>query len=54
MFGDALDPGDLATLMSVWIREDKSQVQLDLGVQPSIAMRRIFLMIHLKQRNIPD
>ena len=45
VFGLALDSGDPAALVGVWVGKDKAGVKADLGIQPSVAMRGEFQMI---------
>ncbi len=48
----ALDSGKLAAFVRIGIGEDKSRVQAEFGVEPSVAMGRIFLMVLLEQENV--
>lgn len=50
----ALDPGHPAAFMRIRIRKGKPCVQAQLCIEPPIAMRRIFVMVFLEQKNITD
>ena len=52
MFCFALDPGNLAAFVRVRIGEDKSRVQAEFGVEPSVAVGRIFLMVLPEQEDV--
>lgn len=45
MLGFALDSGCFAAFMSIGIRENKSGVQADLGVQPAVSVGRILKVV---------
>ena len=47
-----LDSGNLATFMRIGIGEDKSRVQAEFGVEPTVAVGRIFLMVRTEQEDV--
>ena len=49
MLGNALDSSNLAAFMCLGIGKDDSLVQPDLGIQPTIPVRRKAAMVLLKQ-----
>ena len=49
MLGNALDSSNLAAFMCIGIGKDDSLVQPDLGIQPTIPVRRKAAMVLLKQ-----
>ena len=52
MLGLAFDPGYFAALVGVRIGKDNSRIHADFGVEPTVAVRRKFLVIFQKQVNI--
>ena len=54
VLGFALDSGNLAAFVCVWIRHVPPCIKSDLGIQPSVSMGRIFQMILLEQDDRTD
>ena len=52
MFTKTLDPRNLAAFMGIGIGKDDSLVQPDLGIQPTIPVRRKAAMVLLKQLDV--
>lgn len=52
MLGLALDSRNLATLMSIGVRQDNVFVQAYLGIQLAVTMRWILQVVFLKQPDI--
>ena len=49
MLGNTLDSSNLAAFMGIGIGKDDSLVQPDLGIQPTITVRKKAAMVLLKQ-----
>ena len=50
----AFDPGYFTAFMSIRSGKDKTSIQADLGVEPPVAVGRVFHVVFLKQHNVAD
>ena len=50
----ALDPRQSAAFVCVGIGKDEARVQAELGIEPPVAVGRVFVMVFPEQKNIGD